>query len=1134
MTGKQVCRGNRRQSMAIDGDRKTRADGSALLIVLGFLSFMMVSAVSFAIYMRIEREASSNYRQTAMSRHLLNTALVRAMDEIDSELRITGYADSNRKMAGGAGTYKELPDDVSFVAGTVPPFKFPLHWPGRVRCSAVANRSGNSGNTRVLSLDALAYLPAALANDVRRWAIPNEQDYREGGGKFGDDQTQNEVGESIRAYNSDENWRGAKWRPIYLPLGSFEGRNNANARSQVGRYAYICVNLSDMLDINKCRALSQNVNCVSNRIDIGYLFAENAADQGKFDDSFLETDRYYASIADFYSCMNQHRLKPFSQGGNDQTPYHYWLARQSSGGDADQPDRYFGLDTKRWGASGIFSTDGIVKAEPRDGDKGFNLKAQPLFNGGNDSSIIGAKVTPGDSGIFTGTLLSDGLGQALERILSKGTDAADAAWTGLKRRQHYGVMLADYLDDDRLPRVLCTPCMERVPQINRIVIKQPDFLEAVLECDEQELDERQVKRIWKLSVREKSGEWFTVQTLFPFRYDPARDTKVYYCSLRLCVYAGIGEELNHKMKIRGAATAAAPISSSGEVTATGRMVPSGEGYRIVTPDLTGKVDFDNPATFEETVNKGAPLKCPGNCNVRVVMVGYIWEGSGTQPVVTKLVDVVPMNMAAYNETVFLGENTPKLSFWANNIAFPNVQKGENKATVNWEYTNLECPDVRFNYRINNWVRNNDTTPIEKADSKDVGAKAAAVTAGAKLAASLMGQDGRDGDWYQMSNDSGALRAPGEFGFFPRSYKFQQNDTDDLATSLTDCYNYQSFYRTVRLYDHGSNSDQNRARDPVFRYLYYANEDGTVDGARVNPLTDMPLVLAAAVYGMPQDYGYAAEYEPTRKKLIYGGKPAQSTGGNLFSENEWKEFTNGWSTCLIKARNESLNGRPGIPTATRFSGGGDPTLATSYAYNLSDVYGDDQFFGWYTSGNERLLFQGNSAGAAVASFSKPLPECYRKMIYSYSLDNFSDRQQLFLYIIRAEAVVPTMSSSIASKSLAGGHAVALVWRDPYPEGYKKTLNGNAYSESWTQSRIDDLYEGEKSSNEKTLYRVSPWYQYSLKNQRGDLVEDEDNAGRNEFGTSTKLRKDDNVRREELGSMKGAYHEQRVLFFKVLDD
>ncbi|MBO4288022.1 MAG: hypothetical protein J5985_07665 [Kiritimatiellae bacterium] len=1132
MIGKQACHGNRRQSMAIDGDRKTRTRGSALLIVLGFLSFMMVSAVSFAIYMRIEREASSNYRQTAMSRHLLNTALVRAMDEIDSELRITGYMDSNRKMQAGKGTYRELPDDVEFVAGTVPPFKFPLHWPGRVRCSAVANRSGNSGNTRVLSLDALAYLPAAIANDVRRWALPNRQDYSEGGSKFEDDTTLNEVGETIRRYNSDENWRGAKWRPIYLPLGSFEGGNNANARSQIGRYSYICVNLSDMLDINKCRALSRNVNCVSNRLDIGYLFAGNEGDQQKFDQAYLEVDRYYTSIADFYSCMNQHRLNPFSQGGNDETPYHYWLARQSNGGDADQPDRYFGLDTKKWGATGVFCTDGIVKAEPRDEDKGFNLKTQPLFNGGSDSGVIGAKVTPGGSGIFTGTLLSDGLGQALERILSKGTDTAEAAWTGLKRRQHYGVMLADYLDEDRLPRVLCTPCMERVPQINRIVLKKPDFLDAVLECEEQE-DEHQTKRIWKLSVRENSAEWFTVQTLFPFRYDSVRDAKVYSCTLRVCVYASIGGNLNHKMKIRGASSNGA-IGCSGEVTATGRMVPSGEGYRIVTPDLTGKVDFETPATFEETVNKGAPLKCPKPCNVRVVLIGYIWEGNGSQPDVNKLVDVVPMNMAAYNEGVFLGEGTPKLSFWADNISFPAIQKGENKATINWEYTNLECPDVRFNYRINNWVRNNDNTPLEKVDSKEVGSRAAALAAGAKLAASLLGQDGRDGDWYQMSCDSGAIRAPGEFGFFPRPYKFQQNDEDNLASSLTGCYNYQSFYRTVRLYDHGSNSDANRARDPVFRYLSYANEDGTVDGARVNPLSDMPLVLAAAVYGLPQDYGYAAEYEPARKKLIYGGQPAQSGGNNLFTENEWKEFTNGWSTCLIHARNESLNGRPGVPTAARFAGGGEPTLATSYAYNLSDIYGDDQFFGWYTSGNEKLLFSGNTAGAPVANLVRPLPECYRKMIYSYSLDNFSDRQQLFLYIIRAEAVVPTMSSSIASKSLAGGHAVALVWRDPYPQGYKKRLNGNEYAESWTQTKIDNLYEGEKSSNERTLYRVSPWYQYSLKNQKGDLVEDEDNAGRNEFGTSTKLRKDDNVRREELGGMKGGFHEQRLLFFKVLDD
>ena len=60
--------------------------GSALLIVLGMLSFMIVSAVSFSIFMRQGRAPSSYYRKSVADRHLLNAALARAIDEIDTAI----------------------------------------------------------------------------------------------------------------------------------------------------------------------------------------------------------------------------------------------------------------------------------------------------------------------------------------------------------------------------------------------------------------------------------------------------------------------------------------------------------------------------------------------------------------------------------------------------------------------------------------------------------------------------------------------------------------------------------------------------------------------------------------------------------------------------------------------------------------------------------------------------------------------------------------------------------------------------------------------------------------------------------------------------------------------------------------
>ena len=52
--------------------------GSALLIVLGFVAFLIVSAVTFSIYMRYSRLPSSYLRRTATSRQLVKAALARA------------------------------------------------------------------------------------------------------------------------------------------------------------------------------------------------------------------------------------------------------------------------------------------------------------------------------------------------------------------------------------------------------------------------------------------------------------------------------------------------------------------------------------------------------------------------------------------------------------------------------------------------------------------------------------------------------------------------------------------------------------------------------------------------------------------------------------------------------------------------------------------------------------------------------------------------------------------------------------------------------------------------------------------------------------------------------------------------
>ena len=54
--------------------------GSALLVVLGVLAFLVVSAVAFSAFMRRARLPSSYLRRTVASRQLAKAAVVRAID----------------------------------------------------------------------------------------------------------------------------------------------------------------------------------------------------------------------------------------------------------------------------------------------------------------------------------------------------------------------------------------------------------------------------------------------------------------------------------------------------------------------------------------------------------------------------------------------------------------------------------------------------------------------------------------------------------------------------------------------------------------------------------------------------------------------------------------------------------------------------------------------------------------------------------------------------------------------------------------------------------------------------------------------------------------------------------------------
>jgi len=221
------------------------------------------------------------------------------------------------------------------------------------------------------------------------------------------------------------------------------------------------------------------------------------------------------------------------------------------------------------------------------------------------------------------------------------------------------------------------------------------------------------------------------------------------------------------------------------------------------------------------------------------------------------------------------------------------------------------------------------------------------------------------------------------------------------------------FRTIRLYDQGD-----MVADPVYRYFYTALADGTQPGARVNPLSDFDEVLEAAIWDTPLDYATTSTNQNNTLTLAQKRDRTFTRNANYFNTDNpgnaaWKDFRDAWVSRLESVKDD---------------------VNQYWSQTISEVYGKSGF-NWYGRDGSNLdaLRSRRKIFNMQQQMTKPLHEIDRKMLYSFSLDSFSDRQQLFLYFIRAEATVPTFGGGADSgqQSLAGGRAVALVWRDPYP-------------------------------------------------------------------------------------------------------
>ena len=191
--------------------RGTR-QGSALLIVLGMVSFMVISSVAFSMYMRTSRLPSNYLRRSASSRYLLRSGLANAISRIDGTWRCTLDSAIGYDVNGGyiEGVYDDFYPGVNPKGESTASGDYPYtgnRWVNRVFTPFVDADPDVTVST--LTLEGLAYLPPALINDVRI--------------------------QSRRTLT-------ARW---------------SNLTYEFGRYAFCAVDVSDCFDVNKMRATAR-------------------------------------------------------------------------------------------------------------------------------------------------------------------------------------------------------------------------------------------------------------------------------------------------------------------------------------------------------------------------------------------------------------------------------------------------------------------------------------------------------------------------------------------------------------------------------------------------------------------------------------------------------------------------------------------------------------------------------------------------------------------------------------------------------------------------------------------------------------------------------------------------------------
>lgn len=991
--------------------------GSALLIVLGMLAFMVVSAVSFSAYMRSSRLPSSYLRRTSAARQLAKAALAEAIERLDVAIGENAYPDQRVGDAAPNSERLQL-----------------LNETGSTSLNYWYNNVFIGGNTfltpddtvSTLTLEGLAYIPPPLVNEARRFSRLSH---------------------------------AATWHTL-----GFDS----------GRYAYCAIDVTDCLDVNRLVADGRR-NSGRRRITMAHLF-ENAQ-HTSYDMSPSNWETFMASFRDTVTDDDEAKKGRISETKVPLVSMADWnLAINAAGTSAGGMESPF-CSYLESASGGSFYNLGSVAETDKDAARirAMRLITDSLLPGATQTQLDDAGLV--DLASEDGQPFDDfeeGMQMAKIIQMQGNTEGFKALLSKLCRLDLMG--LYDYLDYDSVPFSLGIPTTERVPMICAIT---PKDVATTLKCNREPEDistddDGSVRRKlhYKLNGDTLCSGTLKALAVFPFKRDGKRNTQnkfEYEACMRLffapkditgfrlpgsAIWPKTPEEFKDNgyadgvfkvaMRANTQAESFPEVKRETEAFKTVQFVVDQTARAALKQFLESTPVFTLEAKYQASESGAVPEEpteiLSAHCNILplgadgkpptgeddysndetflkksvlnddakefalhvAVFVRVKEEGSDVSA------DLVPASV--YQDEKFLGVNnnqfaaafgqqSPLLRFTSDKLVQFNKKTFDAlNSDVAYQPAGIMCPDPRFNHAPENWIGTlaEDSTTwlascgVDTLDSNN---------------------DMRDSDIFMFVSDQEYLQSVYELAFLPNLSGLSKQGHSTLGNcsvpsinassttgvppypaSINDCAHGNLMWKTYRCFD--------RVVDGKTYGRHSFEDIGLVlnDGAyRVNPCVQSVDTLMAAFANTPYDWW------------------AASTNNEEISSSDLDSASTFNSQYAFSGMNSS----------SRIAWEDLKTIATSFRDKVREKKGD------WEEAFDSMEWDGDDSDFCGADSTdlQNLSGVDRKFLYGFWHDSFANRQQLFLVFVRAEPTMMGGGSVNQTPPQLGARAVALVWRDP---------------------------------------------------------------------------------------------------------